>query len=241
MPHFDTSLNVLNNTALELGLIESALSNPFTSTDQNIIQLRTLLTRVGRMLVRAHPWTHLVEEHSFNTVASTESYALPAGFERFLNATAWNRDTSWPLAGPFTPAQWQAVQTRTALGTVVRPFRITQNLLYLFPVPTAAEEVAFEYVSRYWVMENGQTAPNADIADAAADTVWFDEPMVVAALKLAFTRAKQRDTTYAQAEFDECFRAAAGGDGGAPIIQIASASGLRLLGEDNLPDSGWGV
>ncbi len=240
MPHFDTAANIVSNAALELGLVQAALANPWASTDQNIIQLRTLLTRVGRMLVRARAWSQLIEEHTFNTVASTESYALPAGFERFLNATAWNRDTNWPLGGPYSPQQWQMVQASTVAGAVVRPFRIRENLLYVYPEPTGIEEIAYEYVSRYWVVESPATSPTSDTADAAADVLWLDEPLITAALKLAWMRAKQEDTTFAQAEYDDAYRAAAGGDGAAPTIVIAGSSDF-LLGDKNIPDTGYGA
>lgn len=240
MPHFDTSLNVLNNTALELGLIESALSNPFTSTDQNIIQLRALLNRVGRMLVRARPWTHLIEEYTFSTVASTASYALPSGFDRFLHATGWDRTTAQPLGGPLSPAQWQMVKARTSVGAVVRPFRIRENLLYLDPTPTAVEAIYYEYISNLWVVPTGQTAPTLSAATAITDVLWFDEALLVSGLKLAWNRAKQRDTTYAQAEFDEIYRAVAGGDGAAKTIRLTSSDGPDLVSEDNLPDTGFG-
>lgn len=240
MPHFDTAANIVSNAALELGLIQTALADPWSSADQNIIQLRTLLTRAGRMLVRARDWSHLIEEYTFDTVASTDSYALPTGFERFLSATAWNRDTTWPLGGPLSPQEWQAVKASVVTGTVIRPFRIRENLLYVYPTPTAAESIYYEYVSRYWVVDAPATSPTADKADTATDTIWFDEPLIVAALKLAWMRAKQEDTTFAQAEYDDAFRAASGGDGAARPIVISGNSSVPLLGTNNIPDTGFG-
>lgn len=243
MAHFDTALNVLNNSALELGLIKAALSDPFASTDQNIIQLRSLLTRVGRMLVRARNWSHLTKEYTFNTAASTASYALPSGFDRFRFASAWNRDTVQPLGGPLDSAQWQMVKARTSVGTVVTPFRIFGNLLYLFPTPTAAEAIYYEYVSGLWVLptSGSPAAPTLTTSTIKTDTLWFDEPLMVAGLKLAWHRAKQQDTTYAQAEYDEAYAAAAGGDGAAPGLTIAAPSGPKFLGDDNVPDTGFGA
>lgn len=240
MPHFDTAANVVSNAALELGLTQAALANPWASTDQNIIQLRTLLTRAGRMLVRARAWSQLIEEYTFATVAATDSYALPTGFERFLNSTAWNRDTTLPLGEPLSPEQWQAVQAQTTAGSIIRPFRIRENLLYVYPEPTAAETIAYEYVSRYWVVESPATAPTSDTADAATDVLWLDEPLIVAALKLAWMRAKQEDTTFAQAEYDDAFRAASGGDGAAPTIVISGGATDPFIGYSNVPDTGYG-
>lgn len=240
MPHFDTAANVINSAAKELALVSSAVADPWASTDENILQLTALLTRAGRMLVRARPWSHLVQEYTFSTVNGTASYALPTGFERFRDSTAWNRDTTMPMGGPLNSAQWQAVKAQTSSGMVVRPFRIQGNLLYIYPTPSAAETIAYEYVSRYWVMPTGQTSPTTDEATATTDTIWLDEPLVVAALKLAFRRAKGFDTTAAQAEFDEVYSAAAGGDGAAPVLHLTSPSGVVLLSDANVPDTGYG-
>lgn len=242
MPHFDTAANVISNAALELGLVAEAIANPFSSTDSNIIQLRTLLTRVGRMLVRARDWSQLTREYTFNTVASTASYALPSGYERMKNQTAWNRTTVFPLGGPADSQAWQELKARTASGAVVYPFRIFGNLLYLYPTPTAVEAIYYEYISQFWVLPvvGSPTVPTLTVSATSTDVLWFDEPLLVAGLKLAFLRAKSRDTTYAQAEFDEVYRTAAGGDGAAPVISIVGSSGTKFLGDDNIPDTGFG-
>lgn len=240
MAHFDTALNIINSAGKELGVVAADLSNPWGETDQNIVQLCSLLTRVGRMLVRARTWSHLTKEHSFATADGTADYALPSGFDRFKDATAWNRTTVWQLGGPFSPAQWQAVKARTAVGAVEKPFRIQANRLHLYPTPSAVEDIYYEYVSRFWVLETGQSAPNTDTVDTTTDVLWFDEPLLVSGLKLAWLRAKQMDTTYAQAEFDEVYRAVSGGDGAAPTFRLAGPSASGFIGDANLPDTGYG-
>src|SRR5688500_4117237 len=110
MAHFDTADNIINSAALELGLLPSAVSNPFASTDPAILQLCALLNRVGRMLVRARPWSWLTKEYTFNTAGGTASYALPSGFDRMKDQTHWNRTTALPLGGPASPWSWQMMK-----------------------------------------------------------------------------------------------------------------------------------
>jgi hypothetical protein len=241
MPTFDTVANIVSNAGIELGLLDDAIAAPLGSEDQNVIQLCALLNRVGKMLVRGHAWSHLTEEHTFNTAGGTESYALPAGFGRFRHATWWNRNTTMPLGGPLSPAQWQMVKASSAAGAgaIVRPFRVRENLLYLYPTPTAAEAIYFEYVSKYWVGLTGAASPTLEAATADTDVLWLDEPLLVAGLKLAFKRAKSQDTSYAQAEFDEIYASVAGSDGAARTINITSSGGF-LLGDGNIPDTGYG-
>lgn len=237
---FDTADNIINAAALELGLISTAVADPFASTDQNILQMNALLNRVGRNLVRARAWSQLTREYTFSTVAATATYALPSGYDRMKDQTHWNRTTALPLGGPSSGQAWQLMQARTATGTVVRPFRVFGNLLQLYPVPTATDTIAYEYISGFWVMPSGQTAPTTTKSTATTDTIWFDETLIVAGLKLAFMRAKGQDTTGLQAEYDEAYSAAAGGDSAAPILSAAPSAEPFLLGAENLPDSGVG-
>lgn len=239
MAQFDTALNVLNSAGKELGVIASTVSNPYGETDQNIVQLCSLLTRVGRMLARARAWVDLTKEHTLSTADGTASYALPADFVGFKDATSWNRTSQHPNL-PVSGPQWQMVKAQTSTGMVAKLFRVWRNELHIYPTPSAVETVAFEYRSSRWVAETGQSTPNETTADATTDTLWFDEALLVAGLKLAWLRAKQMDTTYAQAEFDEVYRAAAGGDGVAPILNLTGGFHGPFLDETNLPDSEWG-
>lgn len=240
MPHFDTAANVISNAGLELGLLDGPLANPFASTDQNIIQLCALTTRVGRNLVRARDWTHLTLEYTFDTVNNVSLYSLPDDFERVKNQTQWNRSTRQPVGPAMSSQGWQAAQAHTATGRVSVPFRIQQNQFFFQVAPSSAEHIYYEYVSQYWVEPTGAGQPGYTLTTLPTDVLWFDEPLMVSGLKLAFLRAKNRDTTSAQEEFDEAYRAAAGGDGAAPVIVIADGGGGGFLGPDNLPDSGYG-
>lgn len=238
--HFDTPDNIINSAGKELGLWTTTVSNPFSSTDDNCLMLVALLNRVGRMLVKARPWSWLTREYTFATVNGTASYALPTGFDRIRDQTHWNRTTALPLGGPASAQAWQMMKARTATGTVVRPFRVFGNLLYLYPTPTAAENVYYEFITSYWVRPTAQTVPTATSTTLITDTLWFDETLMVAGLKLAFARAKGRDATGPQAEYDECYRAAAGGDSTAPIVSAVPSAAAMLLGAGNIPDTGMG-
>lgn len=236
---FTTADNIINDAAVELGLKAADIADPFGSTDQNIVLLCRLLKRVGRNLVRARDWSQLVREYTFATVASTASYALPSGYARMKDETHWNRDTLQPLGPPVDGIQWQEMQARTATGLVTVPFRVFGNLLYLYPTPTAAEDIYFEYVSKFWVVPTGQTVPTTSAPTAITDTLWFDETLLVAGLKLAFLRAKGMPTADAQDEFNQAWGAIAGSDGAAPALSLGGSPGPVLRW--HAPDTGWGL
>lgn len=238
---FTTADNVLNDAAVELGLKPADMADPFASTDQNIILLCRLLKRLGRKLVRARDWTHLTREYTFPTVASTASYALPSGYARMKDATQWNRTTIIPLGPAVDGPAWQEMKARTSTGTVYRPFRIFGNLLYIYPTPSAAEDIYYEYITNFWVVPSGQTVPTTSVPTATTDVLWFDEDLLLAGLKLLFKKAKGFAMQHDQDEFDQAWSEIAGSDGAAPPLDISGGSATRLIDTRNLPDTGWGL
>src|SRR5690348_1694823 len=113
MSLYDTVANVLSDTAVELGLGE--VSDVYGSTDANIVQLRTLLKRVGRSLAKQRAWKQLIKEHTFTTT-NTSTYDLPTDFGAMIDQTGWNRTQRRPL-GVLSPQEWQYLEASVA-GTV---------------------------------------------------------------------------------------------------------------------------
>lgn len=236
---FDTADNIINDAARELALIPAPITDPFASVDTNIVQLRVLLSGLGQDLLRDYDWTHLQKEYMFPTVNLTASYALPTDFARILRNTEWNRSAVQMLSGPATPAQWQNLKAHTASPLTSKAFRFSGNLLYLYPTPSGAEDVYFEYVSRYWVQPTGQAAPTTEACTAYTDTLWFDRRVLVLGLKCAFLRAKGFDSSAAQQDFILALGRAIGADGSAPVLRVTRA--VNDLCEPALPPTGWGL
>lgn len=236
-----TAAEVVNRTARRMGLTVADVADPFGSSDPNVQQLAALLSDVGEELARSHRWSHLKKTATFTTVAATEDYATPADYQRLLDGTAWNRTTDQPLIGPASEVEWQALKARDQAAVISKVFRVYQDKIWLHPVPTAAEQVAYEYLSAHWVTETGQAAPNAAFCDAATDTLHFDPHLLVCALSLAWEGAKKMDTGRSQARFDLALARAMSQDGAAAVhTQSTADRGFRPLGYANLPDTGYG-
>lgn len=237
-----TAADVLNAAARELGLASSDVTDPYASSDANVLQLTTLLNKLGEELLRDYQWSHLETEYTFSTAASTSSYAMPSGFGRLINGTGWNRTRRWPLLGPLDSQQWQQLQATTTANFVSQAFRLKGLTLYLYPTPTSVETVALEYVSRFWVMPSGQTSPTTETASAYTDTLYFDRRVLIDGLKVHFLRAKGFDTTAALEDFRNAIARAQGSDGAAGTLVVGGcAGGLHLLDWRNVPETGYGT
>lgn len=236
---WETANQIIQDAAYELGLITADVADVFASTDQNIIQLRQMLTRIGRDLVKAKQWSHLQKEGTITTSDSDADYDLPNDFDRLIANTYWNRTDDVPGV-PVDGQVWQYFKAQSLTAAVTALFRIQDNEVQIIPTPSATESIAFEYISSYWVKESGQSAGNTTRADASTDTILFDPTLVMHALKLAFKRAKGLDSTAEQADYLSRLSAVAGGDGASPVLSLVPSGGVRLLDELNLPDTGWG-
>lgn len=239
---WDSAANIINDAAVELGLIATDIADPYDSTDTNVAQLRRMLKGLGQDLLRDYPWTHLQKTHIFETVAGIDSYDLPDDFARVLDQTQWNRTQQLPLVGPSAAQGWQYLKAVNAAGTAHRIFRIVGDQLLLHPVPTGEETVAYEYISRFWVQHLDDVAPTDEALLDGEDVLHFDRRMLVCGLKLAFQRAKGFDYSAAQADFQEALSRARGADGAAPVLNLNGRNVLseRLVNMRNLPDTGYG-
>lgn len=232
---WESANTVVNDAAVELGLISAPLADVYASDDTNIVQLRALLKTAGQELVRRHSWSHLDATHVFSTTAGVSSYVLPADFARLAHQTAWNRTRRQPLAGPATPQQWQAVLSGATVVTSAQAFRLAGHRIHLSPTPTAVESISLGYVSTYWVESpEGAGAPDQDAPQESNSFLWFDGRLLSRLLKVKFYEAKGFDSSAFRADYEQALSDALGADGGAAILSLASTV-ASPLSEPNLP------
>lgn len=233
-----TANEVVNAAAQELGLLTSTVADVYASTDAVVVRLRALLEGMGQDLVRMRPWTHLQKEATVTTVNGTASYSLPADYSSMVPLTHWNRSADLPLAGPVGPQGWQLLVSSDTVSSVTYFFRVQANRLYLNPTPTAADTLAYEYVSAYWVQPSGETTPTAETPTASTDTIWFDKRLLVSGLKLAWLESNGFESTAARNAYEAALSAVSGGDGAQPALSLAPVG--RRHGP-SLPETNWGV
>lgn len=148
---WDTAANIINDAAVELGLISADIAAPYSSANRNIIQLCRLLKGVGQDLVKLRAWTHLQKEHTFSFVSGTADYSPPSDFARCIDQTFWNRSNRLPLGGPVDARHWQLLQAVTASGVLYNIFRTVAGVVRVYPTPTTTDSIAYEYISSSWV------------------------------------------------------------------------------------------
>lgn len=242
---WDTAANIVNDAAKELGLITTSISDPFASTDPNIVQLCAFLKSQGQDMVREKDWTHLQKEYTFTTVGGTDTYDLPSDFNNMIDQTYWVRTTRLPVGGPLSPQEWQFLSARLVGVTFTVLFMPIQGKIQLFPRGALAPDgftIAFQYVSSYWVMPSGQTAPTSETPTAGTDTIWFDKSLMRRAIKLAWLKKSGLDTTAEQQDYDRTLMQVLAVDSQSPIVRI-DKNRVRpaLLDAANVPITNYGI
>lgn len=216
----DTAGDIVNTAAIQLGL--DAFDDPFVSQDPLALQLTSLLKSWGRRLWRERRWQFLTREFIFTTVLNQSVYALPADYGRMVNETAQSRTRRWPLGGPVASEEWQYLKARWVGGSTRLFYRIVSGQLSLYPdtdVP-AGEQLAYEYISKYWVQSQGTTAPDKDAPTASSDFLGFDTELCVLGLKLEWLGAKGLPAGGVQEDYERQLLLVCEQDVPAPIISI---------------------
>ena len=139
------------------------------SNDPTAPLMLALLNRSGRVLAAkrgpfGESWPELVREYIIHTVAGVRDYALPQDFANLITESVWDRSTYREAPGPLTPQEYQRLQGGLLDTVALTPrYRIALNEdtstvgLAFDPIPSGAEEIAFEYISTSWARESASS------------------------------------------------------------------------------------
>lgn len=247
MARFDTASEIVNAAAVECGL--TASTDVFSSSDPAFVQLRTMLTSVGRELLGLHQWNRFVKTHTITTAVppDTGDYDLPSDFGFMIDQTGWtptNVGMGLPLGGPLSEQDWAyLVNTNLASSTIYVSFKQSEGKFIVLPQPPPnAIDIIFSYISRWWVAAAATpTTASTDKVQANDDVVLFEPILIVKFLKLRFLESKGFDTTAAIAQFQSVFMQWTGKDTSAPVLNAARMRIFPYLGWRNIPETNYGL
>lgn len=183
-----TLLTIINNAQDQLGLPRSA--SVMASTDQTTRTLRALSNVEGQSLQQRANWQNLNLETVHTALAQIDQGPLSTvmpGYKFMLGNTIWDRTLNIPIYGPLEPPQWQALVSMVVTGPYVG-YRIWGDHLWMYPAPTAGDEIAMEYASKNWCQSSGGTPQSAWAADS--DTGKLDENLMTLGLVWRFQQSK---------------------------------------------------
>lgn len=168
-----------------------------------------------------------------------DGYSFPTDFGYYQTLTSWDRSFRWQMLGPLEAQEWQVLKSGISPTGPRRRFRIMDNMWYVDPVPTAPETIVFEYFSNAWCQSSTATAQNTWLADT--DYYTLDDDAFILGLQWRWKAKKGLDYTQEMEDYNllkQRLQARNGANRDLPLN--AQASGIRLLNEQNCPDTGFG-
>jgi hypothetical protein len=240
MALYDTAANIINDAAIMCGL--ATVSDPYSSSAPEMIQMRGLLGIAGKELLTAYQWQELLATGTIATGAvpvSTGLYDMPADFNYMIDQTGWSPvsgGTGFPLMGPLSEQMWASVVAQgLSTVTLYLGFKVANRKINILPAPAPANiTINYKYMSRYWVMS--AATPDKDKPTAATDTIIYDGLLMSTMLAARYKQAKGLDATSALSLFTTQFAAITGVNVPAPILSLTPVQGYPYINPwNNLP------
>lgn len=228
-----TLLDLIQNASRELGL--PVPEQIIGSRDPQVSQMLAIVRRLGKDLVREFEWQQLITMASITTSAGILEYDLPAGWNRQIPQTEWNRTQSEPLLGPATSQQWQLYRAWTMGATTRTPFRILNNKIVLLNSPADGDSIAFEYVSGNWVLPAIGNQKNTFTLDD--DSFVFDEALMLEGLQLRWLKLK--GLPFDEYGYTSVLDLCKAQNKSAPVLSTSPRRGMRFLDHSNVPEGSW--
>lgn len=233
--------NILPNT--------TGITTAMQAYDTNAIPVETLVASVNSSssitLAANTSATSVLTNESFFCGQTT--YALPSDLATFMSQTFWDRNFKWQLLGPIDAQEWQVLLSGISPTGPRRRFRIYNNTFNINPVPgfnstdNGSIEVA-EYYSNGWCQSSGGTAGTIQTSwQADTDNYCLDDQAMILGIQWRYLRAKRLSYDEEKQTYDMLAERLMSRDGASRSIPLnASASGIRLLNSQNVPDTGFG-
>lgn len=169
------------------------------------------------------------------------AYPIPSDLKYFVTQTFWDANYRWQLLGPLEAQERDVIRWGISPVGPRRRFWFRDNLMIINPTPSVSGDmIAYDYYSSGWCSSASGTPQSLWAADT--DVYNLDDDCFVLGLKYRFRQAKGLDYTK---EIDDyrmaCQRVMARDGGNRNLPLNSSASGLRLLNDNNIPDTGYGT
>jgi hypothetical protein len=213
------------------------------STDQMVVELRSLSNLSGKSLGGTYAWQELTKECVFTSTAAYDQGLLDGylvtstgDYSRLVPSTLWNRSAILQASGPVTSVEWQADVAFQAAAPYPK-YRIWQGSLWIGPVgslPTSGDTWAFEYISNFWCQSAAGVGQTQWVADT--DTGILDEELLTLDIIWRWKASKSIEYADDLANFEDRKAIRQGQTTGARALYVGGANVIFPI---NIPEGNW--
>ena len=234
-----TLLSAVNDAQRELSLAVSSTLVADGQETQNL--LYRLARKEAQEILRRTEYTFpaLRRTQSFTTsLASLQSSGKPSDFKRAIPDTFWNQTQNKKVYGPLSDEEWAIANGAAVSSATWQNVMFRYDGLHIFPVPTAAETITFDYVINTPVQATGGGSYKTNFTADNDEYVLGDELLTLAVV-WRYLQAKGRDYAEALKDYEMALASEA--------MMARTARTLTPAAEDYfwppdalVPDTGYG-
>lgn len=168
-------LTIVQDAAKEIGL--QIPNFVFASNQEEVKKLLRYAQKAGIKCLKSAEWQDLKTERTFTSVATeVQTGIIPADFDRLVSNTMWNRTDGYQITGSTPSNEWAELKGQGYSDTTQPKFIQRGGNIYITPTMTAGKTIAFEYVSKNFVLDSLGVAKASFTADT--DTSIIDEELL---------------------------------------------------------------
>jgi hypothetical protein len=224
-------------------------STTLTVSDATVLPFYTVISGVG-----IPPYTQITgfisstsvlmdtPASASGTVSLTfarQDYAPPTDFDRMISDTNWDHTNHWRNLGSRSSQDWQWLQGGVIATGPRERFRIYNGKMRIFPALTVAYNMAYEYVSNYYVIQYGASEPSKSSFTADTDSCIFPDDLMLAGLKYYFLKAKKLDFGAEMDDYNRILATRKGQNAPLPVQSLSPVQYPELVGPWSIQDGNW--
>jgi len=184
-------------------------------------------------------WPILRRTQSFTTtLASLQTSGKASDYDRAIADTFWNTTRDYKVYGPLSDQEWAIANGAAVTSATWQNAMFRYDGLHIFPVPTVAETVTYEYIiNTPWETSVGAalTSPTAD-----NDVSKFGDRLLKLGVVWRYKQAKGRDYAEDLRNYEMAKNAAWEKQRGAPRMLSIAPDEIEWPPDGITPDTGYG-
>jgi len=175
------------------------------------------------------------------SLASLQSSGKPSDFQRAIAETFWNRSTDRKIYGPLTDKEWAIAYGAPVTSATWQSAMFRYDGLHIFPVPTVADTIAYDYIINTPVQATGGGAYKEQFT-ADSDVYLLGDRLLTLGVVWRYKLAKGRDYAEDLKNYELALASKYRADRGA-ARELSVAPGEESLWPPDgiIPDTGFGA
>lgn len=228
-----TLLSAVNNAQRLLSLSVTASVIADTQETQQLLY-GLANSEAADVLRREFYWPLLTRTKNFTaSLASLQAAGKASDFSRAVPDTFWNTTTKRPIAGPLNAQEWSRANGQPVTSAIQQYAMFRYDGLHLFPNPTSADAISYDYITNTPVLAADTTYKTAFSVDT--DTYVFSEDVLKLALIWRYKQSKGRDYAEDLRNYELALASEYEAQRGAARVLSLSPSDDPDIGAANLP------